>query len=46
MSDDADSGAAAVEALAEDLSITNPKVLTETGDRRFYQVDFTSRGDE
>ncbi|REA03849.1 bacterio-opsin activator [Haloferax sp. Atlit-6N] len=38
---------AAVEAaLADDRSVTNPTVLDDTGDRRFYRVDFTSAGDE
>ncbi|WP_058828757.1 helix-turn-helix domain-containing protein [Haloferax sp. Q22] len=41
-----DDFAAVERALADDRSVTNPTVLDDTGDRRFYRVDFTPVGDE
>jgi len=34
------------EALADDPAVTNPTVLAEVDDRRFYVVDFTALGNE
>lgn len=34
------------EVLADDPAVTNPTVLADMDDRRFYQVNFTSIGDE
>ncbi|WP_042664620.1 helix-turn-helix domain-containing protein [Haloferax sp. ATB1] len=41
-----DDFAAVERALADDPAVTNPTLLDNTGDRRFYRVDFTPIGDE
>ncbi len=34
------------DALADDPAVTNPTILADMGDRRFYRVDFTPVGDK